>query len=68
MSRLEQKLSETIKMNVSNAHLDNGVLSFTVETELDAYKAAYYYRYSRDVKVEFAPNVSLWHVTVRNAR
>lgn len=64
MTRLNKKLSEILKMEVSNANSYDGVLFFTVETELEAYKAAYYYRYNKHVKVEFSENVQLWSVRV----
>ena len=40
--------------------------SFTVESELDAYKAAYEYRACKRVKVTYAPNVGEWLVQVYN--
>lgn len=43
---------------------DHAGFSFTVESELDAYKAAYEYRYCRRVEVKFAGGVKKWQVSV----
>jgi len=64
MTRINQKLSEQFKTEVTNGHSNDGRLSFTVASELVAYKAAYYYRNSAQAEVKFAPNVGLWLVTV----
>ena len=41
---------------------------FYVDTEMEAYKTAYQYRFNRHgTKVEYAPNVEEWVVTVFNA-
>lgn len=64
-SQLES-LGNSIGMTIDNFAAFHDGFSFTVPTELEAYKAAYHYRYSDKVTVKFSPNVSLWSVSVYN--
>lgn len=42
-------------------------IDFKVDTEMEAFKAAYLYRKSKgEVRVEYAPNIGQWLVTVFN--
>jgi len=64
MTQANQKLTEMFKTEVSNyAKYDDG-MSFTMTDELAAYKAAYYYRNSKEVKVTWAQNIDAWLVQV----
>lgn len=38
--------------------------SFGCETELQAYKAAYRYRFTGRIEVKFAPNCGQWRVSI----
>ena len=43
-------------------------MTFKVDNELDAYRAAYKYNHSpHGLVVEYAPNIGMWLVTVFNA-
>lgn len=57
------KITAAIGIKVQNYCSHHNGFSFTTESELDAYKAAYAYRYS-DVRVKEAPNVDAWLVQV----
>ena len=62
--RRNHNISKVVGCAVSESEkYDNG-FSFCVETELDAYKAAYAYRTMPSVKVSQALNVNLWLVQV----
>ena len=61
--RLNKKLSHQYGFQVFDAYDDYSAFSFTVMTELEAYKAAYKNQ-TLKVRVEYAPNVKRWHVTV----
>lgn len=58
-----KSLSNSLKMEIDNLTCYSDGFSFTVKTELQAYKAAYKYQ-GRRVVVKFAPNVNLWSVQV----
>lgn len=65
LETMKEKVSSALKMEISNfADYGDGGFSFTVETELLAYKAAYIYRYSKEVVVKYAPNVQKWLVSI----
>lgn len=64
ITRMEQSLSADFKTTVSNFTTYHDGFSFTVPTELDAYKAAYKYQGCKQVIVREAPNVSAWSVQV----
>jgi hypothetical protein len=60
----ESRISKDLGMKISNfADYADG-FSFTVSTELEAYKAAYKYQGVKKVVVKFAPNVNAWLVQV----
>lgn len=56
-------LGQSLGMEISNFLTYSDGFSFTVATELEAYKAAYQYQDNR-VAVKFAPNVGLWSVQI----
>lgn len=60
-----KSLGNSLGMEISNFFDYSDGFSFTVKTELEAYKAAYKYQGLRTV-VKFAPNVNLWSVQVYN--
>ena len=62
----EQKVASALGMKISNYADYSDGFSFTVATELEAYKAAYIYRNSKRVRVQEAPNVGAWLVQVYN--
>ena len=50
--------------NIDNfAEYENG-FSFTVSTELEAYKAAHAYQHCKETKISQAPNINGWLVQV----
>jgi hypothetical protein len=62
--RRNNNISKVVGCEVLESEIYDNGFSFCVETELQAYKAAYEYRNMRDVKVSYAPNVKLWLVQV----
>jgi hypothetical protein len=64
IKRQEASLSNELGCKIENLHPFSDGFSFTVQDELDAYKAAYRYRYAEDVYVKYAPNVNVWLVQV----
>lgn len=64
--RAEQSISAVLGIQISNFGKHADGFSFTVQTEFEAYKAAYKYRYSKRVYVTEAPNVKAWLVQVWN--
>lgn len=58
-----ESLNRSLGVNVSNLFDYHDGFSFTVKTELEAYKAAHKYQNLRTV-VRFAPNVSMWSVQI----
>ena len=46
---------------------EGSVLSFFVDTELEAYKAAYQFRHGGETRVEYSKNLNDWYVTVDRA-
>jgi hypothetical protein len=60
----ESRISKDLGMKISNFADYGDGFSFTVETELEAYKAAYKYQGVKKVVVKFAPNVNAWLVQV----
>lgn len=68
ISRTRAVLSVSFGCIVTNLAFYHDGFSFTVPTELDAYKVAYKYQgpgIDRTV-VKFAPNVNLWSVQIYN--
>lgn len=64
IARMEKSLSNELDTKVTNfADFSDGI-SFTVETELDAYKAAHKYQFCKKTSVKEAPAVSGWLVQV----
>lgn len=61
---MEKHYSEKFGCKVENAWKCDTVLSFTVPTELDAYKAAYKMQHEGTTEVKFAINIEEWQVTV----
>lgn len=64
VTRMEKSLSSDLKAQVANLATFHDGFSFTVPTELDAYKAAYKYQGCKRVVVKEAVNVGLWLVQV----
>ena len=60
-----KQLQNVLGMEISNFFDYSDGFSFTVKTELEAYKAAYRYQGCKTV-VRYAPNVELWSVQVYN--
>jgi hypothetical protein len=60
-------LGNSIGMSIDNFAQYHDGFSFTVETELEAYKAAYKYQGCKKVVVKYAPNVYLWSVQIYTA-
>ena len=60
----ERSLSRSIGVKISNLNDYSDGFSFTVETELEAYKAAYKYKHAKNCVVSEAPNISAWAVQV----
>lgn len=58
-----KSLGRSLGMEIDNFTEFHDGFSFTVKTELEAYKAAYKYQPLR-VVVRYAPNVGLWSVQV----
>lgn len=52
---------------VSNFCQHSNGITFTVESELDAYKAAYKYRYCKKTNVNFSEDIGAWVVQVYTA-
>lgn len=63
---MDERMTSHLRMKVENMSMYHDGFSFTVETELEAYKAAYAYRRSKTTKVRFAPNINQWLVQVYN--
>ncbi len=59
-----KRVQGALPMGISNFAEHQDGFSFTVATEIDAYKAAYVYRFTKNVIVSFAPNISEWLVQV----
>lgn len=60
-----KQLESVLGMKISNFFDYSDGFSFTVVTELEAYKAAYKYK-GCNVVVKYAPNVEMWSVQVYN--
>ncbi len=63
---MEKSLSNDLNTQVSNLADYSDGFSFTVETELAAYKAAHKYQFCKKTVVEEAPPVNGWLVQVYN--
>ena len=63
-ARMEKSLSTEWGFQVSNFAKYSHGFSFTVPTELDAYKAAHKYQFAKETVVKEAPNVKSWLVQV----
>ena len=57
------KTGKAEKINQRSLTRDDWGFSFFVDSELEAYKAAYQYQ-DRTTEVEYAPNAEEWIVTV----
>lgn len=64
--KMNSRMSDALEMKVSNFLKYDDGFSFTVNTELEAYKAAHKYQFAKETKVSFAPNVNKWSVSVYN--
>lgn len=64
IERMEETLSDEFEMKISNLAYHHDGISFTVETELEAYKAAYKYQFRPEVIVKEATNIEAWLVQV----
>jgi hypothetical protein len=64
IARMEKSLSNDLNTKVTNFSDFSDGFSFTVETELDAYKAAHKYQFCRETSVKEAPAVDGWLVQV----
>jgi len=60
-----KQLQSVLGMEISNFFDYSDGFSFTVKTELEAYKAAYKYQGCEAV-VKYSPNVEMWSVQVYN--
>ena len=65
IAAVEKEYSREFGCKVSNAWKSDNVISFTVENELDAYKAAHKRQTSGTTEVEYSRGVGEWLVTVR---
>lgn len=61
--RQVKALGDSLGIEISNFFMYSDGFSFTVGTELEAYKVAYKYQPTRTV-VRFAPNVGKWSVQI----
>lgn len=59
-----RRISVDLRIKVSNFFDYHNGFSFTVPTELEAYKAAYKYQGVKQVIVREAPSVNAWSVQV----
>lgn len=59
-----KSLEKNLGMKIDNFSEYSDGFSFTVQTELEAYKAAFKYRGCENTWVKYAPNVSAWSVQV----
>ena len=59
-----QKVQSALPMGINRFAEHHDGFSFTVATELDAYKAAYIFRFAKFIKVKLAPNVNEWLISV----
>lgn len=64
VNQMSKKVSSSIEMNIDNFATYHDGFSFTVLTELEAYKAAYKYQGCKKVVVKEAVNVNAWLVQV----
>lgn len=67
LDRQAKSVGSSLGMKVANFwRFSETIFSFTVETELEAYKAAYKYQGPKmQTEVRPAPNVNAWHVTIK---
>jgi len=61
--KIDKSLSELSRTDIQNYEKYSDGFSFTVLSELAAYKAAYQYQPAKTV-VRFAPNVNAWLVQI----
>ena len=64
IDRAAKSVGREVGAEVSNFAWNADGFSFTVATELEAYKAAYKYRYAKEVLVKHAPHIGAWFVRV----
>ena len=67
IERMQATLSSDLHAEVTNLRYDDSGFTFTVPTELDAYKAAYKYRYADETSVfELVTDPGMWRVRIVN--
>lgn len=65
----EQIIGDALGFRIENLAQYRDGFSFTTDTELEAYKAAYkYHGPNNRLVVRFAPNVGKWSVQLYNTR
>lgn len=63
-NKVKNRVEQVLKFKIENFNKYYNGFSFTVKTELNAYKSAYIYRYCKKVTVKFSENLKAWSISV----